>query len=152
MVFCFQYVNSPQGSSLTLVVDKIAVFSVACVEAQSVSVSSLQLWRRDLFKKMPPWLVMDHLRVCCGHFSFVFLLQVRIHSPSTFSASSSNTDFSACSERRKRRENKLAVIGCDRSFHFCVPSSLSHGEFTRNQKHALMSSDVSVLLSILSHV
>ena len=123
MVFCFQYVNSPQGSSLTLVVDNFsaAVFSVACVAAQSVSVSSFQLWRRVLFKKVPPWLVMDHLRVCCGHFSFVFLLQVRIHSPSTFSASSSNTDFSACSVRRKRRGNCLAVIFCDLFFHFLCP-------------------------------
>ena len=53
-----------------------AVFSVACVAPQSVSVSSFQLWRRVLFMKMVFWLGLDHLRVCCGLFSFLFHLQV----------------------------------------------------------------------------
>ena len=99
-----QCVNAFPGRCWRLVEDfSGAAFCVACVAAQSVSVSSFQLWRRVLFKTMAPWLGLDHLRVCCGQFSSLLQLQLRIHTPSTFSASSSNSDFSACSVWRERR-------------------------------------------------
>ena len=127
-------------------------FSVACVSAQLVCVSSFFSWRRALFKKVVLWLGLDHLRVFCGHFFFLVQLELRLHTLSSFSAPPFNTDFSACSVRRKRRGNYLAVIFCDLLFFFCVPSSLSHREVTRNQRHALMSSGVSVLLSVHAYV
>ena len=37
-------------------------------------------------------------------------------------------------------------------FFVCVISSLSHGDFTRNRKHAPMRSDISVLLSQFMHM
>ena len=50
-----------------------------------------------------------------------FLLELRLHTPCIFSTSPFNTDFSACSVRRKRRGNCLAVIFCDLPFHFLCP-------------------------------
>ena len=66
-------------------------------------------------------------------FPFPFASCLMLHTLSSFSASSFNTDFFAFSVRGQRRGNwesfsQIFVV------IVCVPSSLSHGKFTRIQK------------------
>ena len=129
-------------------------FHCCLLALKSSTESAFQVWRRVLFKKMVLRLGLDHLRFCCGPFFFLFQLELSLHTPNNFSASPVNTDFSACSGRREqngegRNWQSFSVIFL---LILCGPPSLSRGTFTRNQKHALMSADVSVLLSQFMHM
>ena len=84
VLFFFQCLVSCQGRSWNLVCRRLfwcTFHCCFCGGAIGLCVF-ISVVAQSSFKKIVLCLLFDHLRVCCGHFSFLFQLQLQIHTPS----------------------------------------------------------------------